>query len=100
MKERHPNLVTYDDLNERAKERAEHHAIEGIDRAYRANKAHTAMQNGELVVTDDSSFSKPHDAKETFDALVHSAGGLIGRDTIGSLAYQALYTRQKYYRKS
>lgn len=87
---------SYDNLNDKTKEKAENDAKEGVNLALRANIAHTAMQRGELVITDEDWWSKPYDAKETFDALQIAAGSLIGHDTLGSLAYQALHAQQKH----
>jgi hypothetical protein len=85
----------YDLDDERTKDDADADAELGINLARRANKAHTAMQLGELVVTDEywHSRSKPHDARETFEALQDAAGSLIGRDTLGAYAIEHLFKR-------
>lgn len=90
-----PSLAENGTMSDDEKDEAEVNAEIGFELALRANIAHTAMQKGELVITDSRIHSQPHDAKETFEALQVITGGLIGRGTAGSLAYQVLRTQQE-----
>jgi hypothetical protein len=86
-----PKLASSHNLdNKYTKEEAIVDAEVGISLALRANTAHTAMQLGELVVTDDFAFTRPHAAKETFEALQIAASSYIGRDTLGAYAIEFL----------
>jgi hypothetical protein len=85
------DLASNYDLNdEYTQESAEVDAELGVTLARRANKAHTAMKMGTLVVTDDYPRSIPYGAKKTFEALQVAAGSFIGRDTLGAYALEHL----------
>jgi hypothetical protein len=106
MFQEHEKLIpSYDDLSKRARKQAAVSAIWGLECAFRANIAYDAMQAGEKVQTVPSEFVEPIDASEMYKVLTGIAGAAIGRtsqgqDTLGSLAYQALHTKRRYYRKT
>jgi hypothetical protein len=89
--EQHPDLASRYNLNDRyTKETAKTVAEVGIRLAIRAHMAYTAMQRGETVVTDGFAITRPHNARETFEALQVASGNLIGRGTLGAYALEHL----------
>lgn len=86
------NAVSYYDLHVDSQRLAEVNAFDGIEYALQANIAYIAMKSSELMDVDDALLDEK---KETFATLARAAGNLLGRDSLGSLAYQALHIKQE-----